>query len=822
MKEQNPQQIHEVVNEEENSFFNIDYKKLLADVIQLWWLFVLSVIIAFVSLSVYHRYKKPIYNSQLTMIVDDQGQNGSRMMSQNSLVDGFMVDPGMRSIENQVAVLQSRTLVQKAVESMNIYMSFYSKGHVITSEQYKFNKFNVVIDSTHAQPLNVPIYISDIDEQTYRLSLKAENVSLYDYSQRSVIGSIEQIDCNVRCRYGDPIITPWGAFSIIRNQEFGDGIYFCFNDPEVVANSYYNSLGVDRNVKTNSSVVSLSISGPVVEKNNDFLNTMANTFLNENLEQKNQIADNTIKFIEDQLNSLADTLNIIGTQLSSYKVSHGFEQTVSSKSEEIFKERQRKMLEVYNQRNIDAYYDYLAEYFSNDTILGGVIAPAVFATESPVITEQLRQIMSLNSEKQTYEKAENPVSRDVMAKLQIARNTLLLSIDNHKDRVRETIEQLEVEIKDLDSRIAALPETERMLLGIDRKYSLNNDVYTYLMRKRSESQIQKASNTPDHRIIDPATNMGRVSPNIKRNQLLGLVVAILIPLCFLVLRQLLDSKIRTQDDIKKISDLPVVGEVTSNRKDTSLVVLEHPKSILSEVFRRMRTRINFMIGEKDIPVIGVTSSMPGEGKTFCAINIASVFAISGKKTVLLGFDLRKPGLSKVFSANNSQGLSNYLIGACSIDEMVYQISDGFDLLPSGDIPPNPAELIASPKCQELLEELKKRYDVIVIDTPPMGLVSDAYTIARWCDTLMFIVRQDYTLKEAFQYTVDTLKNDGIKNVGLVINDVNNNKSRYGYGYGYGHYGKYGRYGKYGHYGKSGYGYGYGYGENGSHGYYAEE
>ena len=821
MDNQNPQYPQQ---EEEESIINIDFKKLFTDVVRLWWLFLISIIIALVALHFYQKYTIPIYGSTISVIVDEQGTQSSKTQS---MIDGFMLDPAMRNIDNQIAVLKSKSSISNVIEKMGIFITYYHEGNIVTTESYKFKGAHVVMDSTHVQMLNTPIYFTEIDENTFRLTVKAEDVFLYNYDKREYESKLDKVDCDVKCHYGEPIITPWGAFTLVRDKDYGPGMFFKFNDPSDIVNSYVRSLAITRDEASSSSVVSLSISGPNIAKNNDFLNTLVETFISDNLAQKNLIAENTIKFIETQLGSLSDSLTSIGTQLSSFKVNNGLQQSVSSKGERIFREMQDYEKEIQQTLINISYYDYLTDYFASDTVLNGVIAPALFDTKSSAIAQQLSQIMTLNSEKQTsqdtYSKADNPTNKAIMAKLNIARNTLLQSVQSNKEMLNENIKELRGKVKNCENELSQLPETERKLLGIDRKYTLNNDVYTFLMRKRSESQIQKASNTSDHRIIDPASATGQISPNMKKNQTMALALAIILPLGFIVIRQLLDNKIRTQDDIKKITSYPIVGEITSNHKDTPLVVIEHPKSILSEKFRRMRTRLDFMVAGKQVPVIAVTSSMPGEGKTFCAANIASVFAISGKKTVLLGMDLRKPGLTKIFNTEGKSGISNFIIGDSTLEEITVHYTDTLDVLPTGDIPPNPAELIASEKCNELIETLKGIYDVIVIDTPPMGLVSDAYTIARWIDTLVFIIRQDYTLKDAFKYTISSFTEEGIKNVALVVNDVNNKDSRYGYGYGYGHYGKYGKYG-YGRYGKKyGYGYGYGYGEkDSSHGYYTED
>lgn len=814
------------INEQqEESFFNIDFKKLFSDVLHLWWLFVIAIVVALIVVHIYHKYTAPVYRSELTLIIDQDATSQSNVSSQQNMIDGFMLTPGMRNIDNQIAILGSRTMISRIVEGMGIYTTYFHKGHVVDTEMYPSSPFVVDMDSTHVQPLNVNVYLTFIDSLSFKLIIKSDNVVLYDYSTRSAVKAIENIAFEQKYNFGEPIITDWCAFTInLQKYAESTDYFFRFELPDNLVNAYRSSLQIIRDEQTNSSVVTLAANGLRPQKTIDFLNHLAYTFINDNLSQKNLIAENTIKFIEEQLVSLSDTLDVIGTRLSSFRATHGLQQSASAKSNALFTELQEYERQIQDQKLYLSYYDYLDSYFSSDTILDGVIAPAMFDTKSAIIAEQLNNIIKLNNEKQayqdTYGKPINPASKEILAKLQIARSTLLKSVASHKKMVHDNICELEKKEASYKSELMALPETERIYLGIDRKFTLNNDVYNFLLRKRSESQIQKASNTPDHKILDAATTVGQVSPNYKKNRMMALAAAIMLPLILILLRQMLDNKLRTPDDVSKITKdkLPIIGEIPNNTRTTPFVVLKHPKSLSAEAFRRMRSRIEFMIPNNQTKVITVSSSMPGEGKTFCSVNVASVFAINGKKTVLLGFDLRKPSLTELIQDTNREiGLTNYIVGDVQLDDILHNVDVNFDVICAGTIPPNPAELISSQRSTELIEILKQRYDIIIIDTPPMGLVSDAYLISRWSNLVLFISRLDYTLKDALTYTSSTFEGEGVANVGLVINDTNNKKSRYGYGY-YGHYGKYG----YGRYGRYGYGYGkYGYGDKKS-GYYTED
>ena len=334
-----------------------------------------------------------------------------------------------------------------------------------------------------------------------------------------------------------------------------------------------------------------------------------------------------------------------------------------------------------------------------------------------------------------------------------------------------------------------------------------------------EAQIQKASNTPDHKILDAARTTAQVKPNIKQNQTVGLVAAIALPLLLILLRQIIDTKIRTAADVKKATKLDAIAEIPNNHFDTVLVVKENPKSNEAEAFRQLKQKVDLKTMGKKTPIIALTSSVPGDGKTFSAINLASVYSLTQKKTVLLGFDLRKPGLTKDLKLEGKQGITDYLIGECSLEDITVKVGN-LDVIGSGTIPPNPAELIESEQCMQLIETLKTMYDVIVIDTPPVGLVIDPLLVAKWADAILFVVRQDYTNKSALKYCIEDLQSSNVNNFMIVMNDINNKKSRYGYGYGYGGYGRYGKYGKYGKYGYGKYGK-YGYGKGYGYGYYSE-
>lgn len=794
--------------EEDNLLSNIDFKKLLSDIIRFWWVFVITVAVVFVGLRIYHTYKTKIYSAEATVIVD----NSSKGSWRRTILEGVDLGQSMSNFDNQLAILGSRTLVTRVVEQMGVFISYYHIGRIKDTELFRSSDFTIVMDSTHVQPINTRIHISPNDDESFIVSVKSENLQTYQYSTRTAGTVMTNVVFEDTFKFGEPIITPWCAFTIIGDKPIRDKYYAVFNDPKALVSKYSSSLAIESEKKSESTVVTLRTSGANKQKCELFLNTLIGTYVEDNLRQKTEMSANTIKFIDSQLLLLSDSLDLVSNQLSSFRSRNQIQDDLTKKGNELFDEVKNYETELKQLKLESAYYNYLESYFGNDSIMNGDIAPATFKTERPIITELLNKILDINSKRQvyrdTYGREGNPMFDALNAEFNIVRNTLLTSIKSHKEMVNDNLNEVQGKIDEYTREIMDLPETERTLLGINRKFTVTNDLYTFLLQKRAEAQIQRASSTPDHKPLDSAMTTGVISPNIKKNQTLGFAAAIFLPIVFMLLRQILDSKIRTSNDVKKLTKLPVIGEIPNNTKDTPFVVQEYPRSVTAEEFRRMRIKLDFLSKRKTPTIILVTSSMPGDGKTFCALNTASVFAIAKKKTVLLGFDLRKPGLSKIAGLTNHVGITDYLIGNCELGEIISKSGD-LDVIGSGTIPPNPSELIQSEECRKMIERLKEMYDVIVIDTPPISLVSDALQLTSMADVTMFVVRQDYTEKPAVSYSLDCLNESNVVNASIVVNDINSRKTRYGYGYGnYGYYGRYGRYGKYGSYGKYGNKYGY--------------
>lgn len=791
-----------------NTGITLDYKKLISDVIRFWWLFVITISLALFVVYMIHRYTQPVYRASLVLLVDERGSD----KTQANMMEGFGLSTAMRTLENQIAILTSWEMVRTAIKELDFDVSYYKTGRLKNTELYGGLPFLVYFDQESPQLLNTPIYLTVIDQDRFRLEIETESGTSYLYGAEKYGPSTGKIHYSQEFNFGDLVETPWLKLRVYNkdlSRPEDKAYYFVFNSPDELTSSYKSSFTYSRS-NDNSSIVRLYVTGHNNTKNVVFLNKMAEVFIRNNLERKNQIATNTIDFIEEQLLIISDSLSSKGTELSHFRTEHQI-QSLSAQTEIYFARLEHideTASDLYLKRN---YYNYLDRYFRADTLFDSTIAPAQYPIENTSIFQQINKLMELNMEWHaiTGDKKSgiyNPHVVELKSMMEIARRTLLEAIDNQKIMLDNELARIEEERRSITAELYEFPEKERQLFGIERHFNLNNEVYTFLLRKRSEAQIQKASNTPDHSILETARSAGQVYPTVSRDRQKAILIGLVLPFLFFVSRQIANNKITGAEDIERITDLPIIGHIIHNSKDASNVVEVFPKSVITESFRRVRSRLEYMNGDKEAPIIAISSSMPGEGKTFCALNLASVFAISGKKTLLVGFDMRKPGLNSILNLHHQEGLSSYLIGKAKLDDIIQTNSlDNLYILPSGAVPPNPSELIGSPRTVKLFEELKERFEIILLDTPPMGIVADGYMLARYADTMIFLTRQNFTIRNVFSHTVKQMLDEGITNVGVIINDIQVKKGLMGYGYYYGY----------------GYGYGYHYGYGNGYGYYEE-
>ncbi len=433
-----------------------------------------------------------------------------------------------------------------------------------------------------------------------------------------------------------------------------------------------------------------------------------------------------------------------------------------------------------------------------------LLPPSAIGIEDPVLNNLLLELIKLYSEKVTVNystKQKNPYSNTINLEIENTKNNIIESIKNSINSTEIAKNSIDGRMELIEAEINKLPATERKLVSIERKFKLNDAIYTYLLQKRAEAAIAKASNVPDNKVIDEARISGKVFPKDRINYIIAMFLGLGLPFMIFFFISYFNIKIIDRKQIESITAKPILGMVIHSNSKSPIVVLDSPKSRISESIRCIRTNLQFISKEKEKQTLLITSSLSGEGKTFCSINLASIFALIEKKTLLMGFDLRKPRLYTELGLTNNVGISNYLINRSELDEIIQKTQlNNLDVITAGPIPPNPSELIASEKTKQLFSNLKEIYDYIIIDTPPVGLITDAYLLIKYSDINLFIIRHNQTNRNVFESVFREFENTNANNIGIVVNDVNVDKRIYGYGYRYA------------------YGYGYGYNFNYSRGY----
>jgi capsular exopolysaccharide synthesis family protein len=438
------------------------------------------------------------------------------------------------------------------------------------------------------------------------------------------------------------------------------------------------------------------------------------------------------------------------------------------------------------------YYNYLREYLGKNNRVDNLIAPSSMDINDPLLNNLILELTRLYAERaeMSFNSVKNnPYLNSLEMKISDIKAKLIENIDNINKTGDISLREIDTRINAIETQINKLPRSQRELLVIERKFKLNDAIYTYLLTKRSEIQISKASNLPSNEMLDAASadDFVQVSPNTRMNYVIALLLGLFLPAALIYLKDFFRSSISGKQDIQSMTEVPIIGHIIHNAHHSKQVVFDFPTSLVAESFRSLRTNFQFFAQTDGRFTILITSMIKGEGKSFTSINLGTVFAQQNKKVVVVDFDLRKARLHHYLDINTNNGLSRYLSNNSGFDEIVFSCGvPSFDVIPSGPTPPNPSELISSEKTTDLFRELRSRYDIILIDSPPVGLVSDALQLIRYANVTLLVVRQQYTPKDLFASVISDLSKREIGSLNIVINDEKPGTDRYGYGYGYGY------------------------------------
>ena len=804
--------------------FSFDFATLYRTIVLNWYWFVLSLII-FGSLgAIYLRYATPMYQSTAKLLIKDENSNNRRGQSLQNMSNLGIIS-NSTGIDNEMEILTSHSIAEDAIRDLKLYVNYSTKGRVKDIILYHNQPLNVDVDQAHLEKLNAPINLSITkDSLTYIVS-GTYYVPTNDNSNEgpySINRKFTSLPATIATRAG--IITINSNYGhALKNAEV---LNVSILSPRMASNKYVSELQVAQTAKS-TSIAQLQLTDEVPQRSLDYLKQLAIVYNRQANEDKNTIALRTDKFINDRLGKINAELGKTEGQLQNYKQQNGIVElemnagnsVANQNSSELKLAEVETQIELFNTiaREVESSSRNLSQVIPSNVGLDDQSSTSLINKYNELVLERNRLLRSASES--------SPVVEPLTAQIRELNGNIRRAIGAARQNLQIQRDAVLSQVNKFNEQVAETPQQERMLTQIDRQQEVKSGLYLMLLQKREENNISLAATADKGKLIDDPQLLGKISPKSTSIMLVALLIGLVLPVLVILILQFFRYKIEGHDDVARLTKLPIIADVAiaSNKAKgkADIVVHENQNNQMEEIFRSMRTNLQFMLKEGQ-KVVLFTSFTSGEGKTFNAANLSVSFGLLGKKVILVGLDIRRPRLAELFGINDHKhGITNLLVkDNPTIEDIQEQIlpsgvNKNLDLLMAGPIPPNPAELIARNSLDIIINLLKEKYDYIMIDTAPVGLVTDTLQIARVADASIYMCRADYTPKSSFNL-INALANEKkFPNMAIVLNGIDMSKRKYSYYYGYGGYGKYGRYGK------ASYGTSYGqYGNYGNYGNYA--
>lgn len=772
-------------------------KKIALKYIHNWYWFVLSLLIFGFLAFIYNRSLPTVYSLGTSILIESNKQespmSGSGFSDEN-VFQGFGAMGVDRNINNQMVILKSRPLIDKTLNELNFEVSYFSVGRIKKVERFNESPFTVIWDANHSQVIDVEFSLEFLPDGKIRIQADAENVRVYDYLSEKVVDQISNFSISQDIENGDILKSTYYSFRIEVINDINTNLYdnyiFKFESRKSLVEKYYKRLSVGF-LQKETSILEVTLEELDFNKGIIFLNTLTQVYQSYIVEKKNENANRVITFISNQLQSVSDSLMESGDEKQSFQKEHQI-LDISLQSQQLLQQINQLDEEMVAMENKDKYYKYLREYILNNQELETIIAPSAMGIEDQLLNALILELNNLSIEKSSMtsvKNTEHPKLKRLNAQIDIAKKNLLENVNNIISQSERALMDMSQRIWRLDNQVRTLPQTERDYINIERKYRLNNETYTFLLQKMSDAQIAKASNLSDSFIIEEA-RIKEVPSQLKKMRLYiaALLLSFLVPIIIIFIRGFFNSKVLSENDIMEITNIPILGRVFQkgrNGKEVT-IVLNHPNSSSAESFRAIKSKIDYNLRTEDTPIIAITSSSTKEGKTYNAINIASIYALNKRKTVLLDLDFRRSSISQIFRIDAKEGLFDNLTGKAKIEKIISKTDNPYlDIITVGAVPENPAELLAAKQFANLIMTLKEKYEYIIVDTAPVGMVADILQFSTLFDATLIIVRKKVTNKNGLKWVLNEVSQYGFKNLGLILNNIHPRERKLGYGYGYG-------------------------------------
>jgi len=758
--------------EEKNA---IDLHKIIGRFLVHWPWFLGCLVAALVIAFLYLRYSTPLYKVNAKILVQDD-KKGAGLPDANVL-EGLGISGGKSSVDNDLEIIKSRTLMTRVVKGLQLNVSYFTLGRIKEAEVFAERPFDMYFLSFSEDSLRKPV----------EYFLRQEGTSNY---------VLEGDGHKWKGRSGDTLRLPIGDAVITRRitvSQDAPQVYVQVTSTKAAVSRYMSSLSATLPNKQ-VSTIALTLQTAVPDKGEVVLNRLIAEYMQANVDDRNRIADSTMRFIDERLQLVNGELVGIEKSIENFKSSN--ELTDLSEQSKQLLSNTTDYARQLTEKEVQYSVLQSLERFVNSSGPGSRVVPATLMIQDPAFSSLVNSYNALQLQREQLlmtTTESNPVVRNLDQQMAALQREMNQSIASLKRQLQTSIGELRSRVGAIDAQIRQVPAKERTFLEYSRQQAIKQELYVFLLKKREESALTKSSTVANARIVD-AAERDEIPFKPKRQlvYLSAFVLGILVPYGGIALREALNTKIRTKEDITSRTQAPILGEISHNPDATQvLVVTPNSRNAISEQFRALRSNLQFVMTGQEEKTILLTSSMSGEGKSFVSLNLASALAITDKKVVVMELDLRKPKISKYLGLDNNIGFSNYAIGAATAEQIIRPsgVMENLFVISSGPIPPNPAELLSGKRAGELFAYLKEHFDYIVVDVPPVGVVTDAQLLSSYADVTLFLVRQDVTDKAQLSIPEELVQQRKMPKLSLVVNDIKQERQGYGYGYGYG-YGDY--------------------------------
>ncbi|MDG3581744.1 GumC family protein [Galbibacter pacificus] len=753
----------------------VNIKEFIKPYLKKWYWFVFSLLVCVAIAFAVLRYSKPIYGAEATILIADE----TKLSPEASVLEGLSETPfSSTKVEGEIQVLKSRELMQTVVEDLKLNLQIFAQGRISDVEIYQNQPFtlNFLAKDSVINKSSLRFTITIISETSF-------NYAINDRQPKTYL-------------FGENVPTSLGSLIVIPNLQYfkkytGEPLKVVIKPVSSVREHYKNKLSVS-SISKGSNIVSIYLTDPVQDKAKDIVNKLTEVYNQSSIEEKNQVAKATSEFIDERINLIATDLSEVDLTKERFKVGNKLTDITSEAG--IFLEsgaqNEQNLIQLGTELNTVNYMsDYIGSQENNELL------PTNIGLSDPNISSITTKYNELVLERQRLLKTSgenNPIVVQLDQQLNGLRSSMQQSLNNLKSTINIQTSNLRAQEDLINSRISSVPGQERKNRDIQRQQNIKETIYLYLLQKREESAISMAATSPSAKVIEPAYSSYRPISSGTKIYFASLFLGLLLPFGFIYFKELLDTKIHKKEDITEtLPNMSVLVQLPHIEHKKELTIQVNDRSVLAESFRILRTNIDYLFNKKDSgkgEVIYVTSTIPGEGKSFVSYNLATVYAYSNKNVLLIGADIRKPSLTNFITNSSQIGLSEYLHGDAEIDDIIKPVLsfNSLDVIQSGKIPPNPAELLMDNRLDTLFKTVKDKYDVILVDTAPTLPVTDTVLISKYADRTIYVTRANYTEKSLLSFVKELYIDKKLKNISLIINDVKAANLGYGAKMGYGY------------------------------------